>query len=164
MNEEREQAYRKLVSTLLTYPNQAAKILDANPKLLDAGLMQIMKQVATRMAANGSTEAADFLQNLVAQLKDELTAVAEMIKPELENRSQIKESLKPSQFELLCSGTILLLSGFLIVLTSQSGRNWLSNFPKVLASEFEQGLSSEMPQEGSISEEAASSLKPVNSP
>ena len=74
MNKERKENYRNLISGVLTYPNRAALILDANQHLLDAGLMQVMEQVATSMAANSSTEAASFLQNLVAQLKDELMA------------------------------------------------------------------------------------------
>ena len=73
MNKEQEENYRNLICGMLTYPNRAALMLDANQHLLDAGLMQVMEQVATRMAANSSTEAASFLQNLVSQLKDELT-------------------------------------------------------------------------------------------
>ncbi len=74
MNKERQESYRNLICGVLTYPNRAALILDANQHLLDAGLMQMMEQVATSMAAKSSTEAASFLQNLVAQLKDELMA------------------------------------------------------------------------------------------
>ncbi|MDJ0534745.1 MAG: hypothetical protein QNJ70_20070 [Xenococcaceae cyanobacterium MO_207.B15] len=73
INQEQEQSYRNLICDILTYPNRAALILDANEHLLDPGLMQVMEQVATSMAANNAGEAASFLQNLRYQLKDELT-------------------------------------------------------------------------------------------
>ena len=73
INQEQEQSYRNLICDILTYPNRAALILDANEHLLDSGLMQVMEQVATSMAANNASEAASFLQNLRYQLKDELT-------------------------------------------------------------------------------------------
>lgn len=73
MNKQQEEKYHNLICGMLTYPQQAPLMLDANQHLLDAGLMQVMEKVAKRMAANSSIEAASFLQNLVFQLKDELT-------------------------------------------------------------------------------------------
>lgn len=80
MSAERTEAYRRLIAMLLTYPNQAAKILNKNSTLLDAGLMEMMQQVASQMAVGQSQEAADFLKSLIAQLKDELTMATGRIK------------------------------------------------------------------------------------
>lgn len=80
MNAERTEAYRRLIAMLLTYPHQAAKILSKNATLLDAGLMKMMKQVASQMTDGESQEAADFLKSLIAQLQDELTMATGRIK------------------------------------------------------------------------------------
>ena len=69
MYKEQEENYRNLISSLLTYPQRAELILDDNQQLLDAGLIQMMEQVATSMTANSSTEAISFLRNLLAQLR-----------------------------------------------------------------------------------------------
>jgi hypothetical protein len=90
MNAERTEAYRRLISMLLTYPNQAAKILNKNATLLDTGLMKMMEEVATQMAAEKSQEAANFLKCLIAQLQDELTMTTGRIKitqPSISDRS-----------------------------------------------------------------------------
>ncbi len=76
MNKQQKNSYRNLISGVLTYPERSALILDANPHLLDYGLMQVMEQVAATMEANSATEAASFLQNLMSQLKDELIPTA----------------------------------------------------------------------------------------
>ena len=118
MDKEREQSYRHLISGVLTYPNRSALILDANQHLLDAGLMQVMEQVATSMAANSSTEAASFLQNLVAQLKDELMAATVKKASLLEGQKiEIDEvdnrPLQKSQFNqgiIRVSGSLLEMS------------------------------------------------------
>lgn len=80
MNAERTEAYRRLISMLLTYPDRAAKILCQNATLLDAGLMKMMDQVASQMADRNSLEAANFLKSLIAQLQDELTVATGRIK------------------------------------------------------------------------------------
>ena len=69
MYKELEDNYRNLIFSLLIYPQRAELILDDNQQLLDAGLIQIMEQVATSMTANSSTEAISFLRNLLAQLR-----------------------------------------------------------------------------------------------
>ena len=69
MYKEQETNYRNLIFSLLTFPQRAELILESNQQLIDAGLIQMIDQVATRMAANNSTEAASFLRNLAAQLR-----------------------------------------------------------------------------------------------
>ena len=69
MDKEQEENYRNLISSVLTYPQRAELILDANQQLVDTDLIQMMEQVATNMTANSSTEAASFLRNLGAQLR-----------------------------------------------------------------------------------------------
>ncbi len=65
----KENNYRNLIFSLLTFPQRAELILNSNQQLLDTGLIQMIDQVATRMAANSSTEAASFLRNVAAQLR-----------------------------------------------------------------------------------------------
>ncbi|MGK7916408.1 MAG: hypothetical protein AB4038_12845, partial [Prochloraceae cyanobacterium] len=69
MYKEQENNYRNLIFSLLTFPQRAELILDSNQQLIDAGLIQMMEQVATNMTTNSSTEAASFLRNLAAQLR-----------------------------------------------------------------------------------------------
>ena len=116
MNKEREENYRHLICSLLTYPNRAALMLDANQHLLDAGLMQHMEQVATRMAANSSIEAASFLQNLVAQLKDELTTVVVKKASLLEGQGRIIEEVDGECEYSKWGGLALIIGNILFVL------------------------------------------------
>ena len=102
MNKEQEEKYHNLIYGMLTYPNQAALMLDANQHLLDDGLMQVMEKVATSMAANSSLEAASFLQHLVFQLKDELTVAVGKKASLLENQAR-KIDLKGSRVECISS-------------------------------------------------------------
>lgn len=69
MNEQRLQGYRHLVQALLSCPSgEEAAILNANSELLDAGLVQVMTQVAENLAENGEQNAADFLQSVANQI------------------------------------------------------------------------------------------------
>ena len=75
MKPEHLEAYHHLIKQLLTYPDQAAKILDGHPSLLDAQLLQVMQQVSDRMIVKGFPEKADFLKSLETQLEDELIPI-----------------------------------------------------------------------------------------
>ncbi|WP_293336842.1 CHAT domain-containing protein [Microcoleus sp. CAWBG58] len=69
MNEQRLQGYLHLVQALLSCPSgEEAAILNANSELLDAGLVQVMTQVAENLAENGDKNAADFLQSVATQI------------------------------------------------------------------------------------------------
>ena len=120
INEQWLETERDLIFVLLTYPNQANKVLAAHQQMLNPGLIQMMEQIANRMAVQGSTEAADFLQNLAAQLKQEIASLAAINKLEGENYSPTIVPKKFNKFIFLWSGTILLLFSFLIFLTRQS--------------------------------------------
>ena len=131
MKSQQEQAYRNLISMVLTYPHQAALILDNHEKLLDSELMELMQQVATRMEENSSQEAADFLEHLVAQLKDE-------IKPSSRHCSRIGEPKKLYKFQLFWSSMVILLLGVGIFSSSSWGGSVLSDGFKVIQTKFEQ--------------------------
>ncbi len=66
MNSAIEQT--KIIQALLTFPEQAAKILAVHPNLIDHDLVKMVEQRASDFQANGSQEAATFLHNLVPHL------------------------------------------------------------------------------------------------
>jgi CHAT domain-containing protein len=69
MNEQHLEGYLHLVQALLSCPSgEEAAILNANSELLDAGLVQVMTQVAENLAENGDKNAADFLQSVATQI------------------------------------------------------------------------------------------------
>ncbi|NER33927.1 MAG: tetratricopeptide repeat protein [Oscillatoria sp. SIO1A7] len=62
MNEQRLQAYLALIKALLESPgNQRASILEAHSELIDAGLVQAMRQVAASLEKQGYSDAAAWL-------------------------------------------------------------------------------------------------------
>ncbi|OKH43637.1 hypothetical protein NIES2101_29895 [Calothrix sp. HK-06] len=63
MNEKRLSAYQKLVNTLLACPSSIVEILQANPELLDAGLIKTMLSAVEILAYKGDYNAASWLQN-----------------------------------------------------------------------------------------------------
>ncbi|WP_293346598.1 MULTISPECIES: CHAT domain-containing tetratricopeptide repeat protein [unclassified Microcoleus] len=69
MNEQHLEGYRHLVQALLSCPSgEEAAILNANSELLDAGLVQVMTQVAENLAENGDKNAADFLESVATEI------------------------------------------------------------------------------------------------
>jgi hypothetical protein len=72
-SEDRSQAYLELIQALLDCPKGSeAEVLAANQSLLDLGLVQVMRQVAAQMAAQGNHQTANFLGNLAAELHHSL--------------------------------------------------------------------------------------------
>jgi hypothetical protein len=68
MDENRVRAYVNLIIELLNCPSgEEAQILEKNAELVDAGLVQIMVEVAEIIALKGDVN-ADWLQNIAAQL------------------------------------------------------------------------------------------------
>ena len=67
MNSTTEQT--QTISSLLAYPQQAAKILAVRSDLIDRKLIDSIERVSDRMKTNGSQEAATFLANLVTYLE-----------------------------------------------------------------------------------------------
>jgi hypothetical protein len=73
MTEQRQALYLDLIDRLLRCPNgQEPEILDAQPDLLDAGLVQTLIQVATIMAHDDNQDAAKFLVHVARQLAIQL--------------------------------------------------------------------------------------------
>ncbi len=75
-DDEKSQAYLKLIQTLLDCPSGSeVDILGANQNLIDPNLVRMMKQVATQMAARQEYQAARFLSNLAAEISRNLAPV-----------------------------------------------------------------------------------------
>ncbi|MEO1341308.1 MAG: biotin/lipoyl-binding protein, partial [Cyanobacteria bacterium J06635_13] len=66
MNSAIEQT--KTIEALLTYPQQAAKILAVHSDIIDYELINRIEQFSCRMKTNGSQEAATFLASLIPHL------------------------------------------------------------------------------------------------
>ncbi|MEL6912814.1 MAG: hypothetical protein AAFO85_21880, partial [Cyanobacteria bacterium J06598_4] len=66
MNSATEQT--KIIGTLLTYPDRAAKILAVHSDIIDYELINRIEQFSCRMKSNGSQEAAAFLASLIPHL------------------------------------------------------------------------------------------------
>jgi hypothetical protein len=73
MTAEREAQYLNLIEQLLRCPNgQEPEILAAQPELLDAGLVQMMIQLATGMAHHDNHDGARFLVHVARELAKQL--------------------------------------------------------------------------------------------
>ncbi len=73
MTEQRQIHYLNLIDRLLKCPNgEEPEILDAQPDLLDAGLVQTMAEVATVMAHQDNQDAAKFLFHVARELAKQL--------------------------------------------------------------------------------------------
>jgi hypothetical protein len=73
MTDERQTQYFNLIDELLQCPNgQEPEVLEANPELIDSGLVQSMLQVATMFAHQGNQDGAQFLFFVAKQLAKEL--------------------------------------------------------------------------------------------
>lgn len=73
MDEERRKAYLNLIDALLRCPSgKEPQILNANPDLIDAGLVDTMVQVANVLAEKGDRNTADFLIDVAHQVSEAL--------------------------------------------------------------------------------------------
>jgi CHAT domain-containing protein len=73
MNEQRQQDYLNLIQALFDCPNgEEGNILNAHPHLSDAGLVQVMAQVAEMMGQEGNDNNARFLTYLAQGIADYL--------------------------------------------------------------------------------------------
>jgi len=69
MNEERLQAYEKLIQALLTCPEgEEWDLLQANQELIDSEFIQVIEQVAIEKEKRGEDDAAYFLRDVLAEL------------------------------------------------------------------------------------------------
>ena len=69
MNTQQLKTQQNLISTLLTYPTQASKVLSNNQKLIDRDFVELIEQVSTKMTSHGNNQAANFLQDVASQIK-----------------------------------------------------------------------------------------------
>ena len=73
MTEKRENQYFNLIEQLISCPNGTEpEILEAQPELIDAGLVQTMLQVATGFAHEGNDDGAKFLIHVARDLSKQL--------------------------------------------------------------------------------------------
>ncbi|MUG94185.1 CHAT domain-containing protein [Scytonema sp. UIC 10036] len=74
MNEQSQETYRKLIDALLkcSSSQEINEILNSNRHLIDAGLLQMMQQVAQELAEKGNENAANFLRDVSCQLSEVL--------------------------------------------------------------------------------------------
>jgi len=73
MDSKRIQAYVNLIEQLLNCPDgEVSQILNDNRELVDAGLLQVMVQVAEQLEADKNQKAANFLRYLSSQLVETL--------------------------------------------------------------------------------------------
>jgi hypothetical protein len=73
MTDERQTQYFNLIDELLQCPNgQEPEVLEAQPELIDSGLVQAMLQLATMFAHQGNQDGAQFLFFVAKQLAKEL--------------------------------------------------------------------------------------------
>jgi CHAT domain-containing protein len=78
MDENRVRSYLNLIQSLLTCPSgEEMELLQQHSDLIDSDLIEVMQQVASRMAADGEQNAAGFLQQLAAQISQDLAAGAQ---------------------------------------------------------------------------------------
>lgn len=73
MNEQRQTAYLTLIDALLTCPSgEEPLVLGANPNLIDEGLVEIIKQMATTQITQGESDRSDFLIKVANYLVESL--------------------------------------------------------------------------------------------
>lgn len=83
MTAQREDLYFNLIDQLLRCPNgQEPEVLEAQPELLDAGLIQTMLQVATGFAHQDNQDGAKFLIHVARELSKELGLYPDIPKKE----------------------------------------------------------------------------------
>lgn len=68
MNQKRQRGYYWLTNALLTCPSKKLEILQANPDLLDAGLVKAMLEVVEMHEQRGDRNTADWLRDLATQI------------------------------------------------------------------------------------------------
>jgi hypothetical protein len=81
MTDERQIQYFNLIDELLRCPNgQEPEVLEAQPELIDSGLIHSMLQVATMFAHEGNQDGAQFLFFIARELAKELGLYPEVSK------------------------------------------------------------------------------------
>lgn len=87
MSEERQTQYFNLIDELLRCPNgQEPEVLEAQPELIDSGLIHTMLQVATMFAHEGNQDGAKFLFFIARELAKQLG-----LYPDVSNQAATQE-------------------------------------------------------------------------
>ena len=99
-SEDKSQAYIQLIQALLNCPKGSEEeLLAANQELIGPGLVQAMKQVATKFAAEGDRETASFLDNLAGEL-NRAWVQAHGFQPNLQKQAPETEAKIPQEQKL----------------------------------------------------------------
>jgi len=96
MDEQRLKVYLSLIEQLLRCPQgQKAALLQANAGLVDAGLLDVIAQVAAELKSQGDSNTASWLEELTAELAQALGLLPANPSSELEDAAQfLQETLQ----------------------------------------------------------------------
>jgi len=151
MDENRVQSYLNLIQSLLTCPSGAElELLQEHSELIDSNLIEVMQQVASRMAADGEPNAG-FLQQLAQQISQALAARAQGGNAEgnsayLQLIQQLLSCPSGEEAQILQDNSQLLDAGFLqaceavAATLAQQGNENNASFLRNLASQVAEFL------------------------
>ena len=92
MDDQKIQAYLKLINQLLQCPNgQESEILQVHQELLGQGLIEVMVQVAEQLQSAGNKSNAGWLQNLAMQLANAMNLT---LNPEEQSEKSFQEGVQ----------------------------------------------------------------------
>ncbi|MGB6300681.1 MAG: hypothetical protein WBF90_31520 [Rivularia sp. (in: cyanobacteria)] len=161
MNEECREAYGNLIDALLDCDSdeEVSQILDANRDLIDAGLQQIMLEVAEDLRTQGDLDKSNFLMNIVEKLMgvrgniydSQLNFLKEVLQATQESNSNPQVV-----YRLLKENLNLLDDNFAQVL-----RDWTDQFPN-LETELVQNIAAVVGDFSSLIAQFSSSNKATN--
>jgi len=97
MDENRLQAYLELIQSLLSCPDgEQTKILQANPELVNTGLVQVMVSVAENLAAEGDGNTASWLRKYAVKIAHSLGMVAATLQEYWQFLMQVLDVIRES--------------------------------------------------------------------
>ncbi len=146
MDENRLQSYLNLIQSLLNFwSGEEIELLQEHSELIDSDLIEVMQQVASRMAADGEPNAG-FLQQLAQQISQALAAGAQGENAEgnsayLQLIQQLLSCPSGEEAQILQDNSQLLDAGFLqaceavAATLAQQGEQNAADFLRNLASQ-----------------------------
>jgi CHAT domain-containing protein len=146
MDENRVRAYLNLIQLLLTCPaGEEGNVLQDHSEFVDSGLIEVMQEVASRMAADGEQNAV-FLQQLAEQLSQALgqgtqggnadrdSAYLQLINALLNCPNGEEAQILQDNSELLDAGFLQVCDAVAVTLAEQGEENG-ANFLRNIASD-----------------------------
>ncbi|MEG4800651.1 CHAT domain-containing protein [Microcoleus sp. ARI1-B5] len=146
MDENRVRAYLNLIQLLLSCPSgEEGNVLQEHSEFVDSGLIEVMQEVASRMAADGEQNAA-FLQQLAGQISQALaqgtqggnadrnSVYLQLINALLSCRNGEEEQLLQANSQLLDAGFLQACEAVAATLAEEGEENGAS-FLRNLASQ-----------------------------